>query len=258
MNIEPEILEYYQTGKEVERLFTGVYQLERVRTQEIITRYLTDKPLKTLDVGGAAGFYSFWLSDMGHDVHLVDPVPFLIEHAKKHSVESGKELASITVGDARQLEFDDDHFDVVLLLGPLYYLTERSDRITALLEAKRVLRMGGTIFCVGVSRYASTFAGFFQNLVADPRFIEIMNGDLKEGQHRNTTEALDYWTTAYVHRPEELKDEMLGAGFAFEKLLAIESFGWLVPILISGMMITIESRFCARFALLSRSHRYSL
>lgn len=229
MNINDDIVKHYKSGIESNRLFVGVSQLERVRTQEIISRYLTKTPSRILDVGGATGFYSFWLSDMGHEAHLVDPVPLHIKQAKEYSGESGKGLASIQVGEARKLQFEDDYFDIVLFLGPMYHITERNERMKALAEAKRVLREDGLIFCAGISRYASLLDGFFRNLVADPRFVKILNRDLKDGQHRNTTDILEYWTTAYLHHPNELKDEIIEVGFKFEKLLAIDGFGWLLP-----------------------------
>ena len=227
--INKEISEYYSSGMESQRLFEGEWQLERVRTQEIILRYLTVGSFRILDVGGGAGFYSFWLSAMGHEVHLIDPVTLHIEQAEKLSRESHRSLASIRVGEARQIEFKDNHFDIVLFFGPLYHITERRERIRALNEANRVLSKGGLIFCVGISRYASLLGGFFGNSVADPYFVGIINRALKDGQHRNPKGIPDYFTTAYYHRPEELGEEMIEAGFEFQKLLAVEGFGWLLP-----------------------------
>jgi ubiquinone/menaquinone biosynthesis C-methylase UbiE len=224
-----EISEYYDSGIESQRLFEGVFQLERVRTQEIILRYLTGGAFRILDMGGGTGFYSFWLSEMGHEVHLIDPVPVHIEQAKKHLRESRRSLASIRVGEARQIEFEDNHFDIVLFFGPLYHITERRERIRALTEANRVLGKGGLIFCVGISRYASLLDGFFRNLVADPYFVGIMKRDLRDGQHRNPKGTLEYFTTAYFHRPEELREEITEAGFKLQKLLAVDGFGWLLP-----------------------------
>ena len=43
----------------------------------------------------------------------------------------------------------------MLLLGPLYHLTEASDRATALAEARRIARPGGVVVAVGISRFAS-------------------------------------------------------------------------------------------------------
>ena len=47
----------------------------------------------------------------------MDPVAGHVEQA------AGLGLASALVGDARELPFEDERFDAVLLLGPLYHLT---------------------------------------------------------------------------------------------------------------------------------------
>jgi len=56
----------------------------------------------------------------------------------------------------------------------------------------------------------------------DPAFVEIRNRDLREGQHRNETSRLDYFTTAYFHRPEELPEELADAGFSNIRVLGVE------------------------------------
>lgn len=91
------------------------------------------------------------LTEAGYDVVLVDPVPLHVDQARQSGVSSA------VVGDARSLEFDDDSFDVVLLLGPLYHLTEREERVCALREAARVVRPSGVIVVAVISRFASTF-----------------------------------------------------------------------------------------------------
>ena len=124
---------------ETDRLGQHVFQLEKIRTQELILRYL--KPLMTIaDIGGATGAYSFWLHDMGHKLHLLDAAEFHIEAATRTSISENRPLASILLGDARQLPYDDEQFDLVLLFGPLYHLQEKVDRMKSIAEAKRVLK----------------------------------------------------------------------------------------------------------------------
>jgi SAM-dependent methyltransferase len=117
----------------------------------------------------------------------------------------------------------------VLLLGPLYHLTERADRRRALGEARRALRPGGTVFAVGVSRYASLLDGWREGLFADPAFSAIAERDLREGQHRNPTGNPTYWTTAYLHHPDELAAEVAEAGFLADALLAVEGPTRVIP-----------------------------
>ena len=73
------IAEYYEHFDESERLTDPLDQLEYVRSQEMIRRHLSSPPAVVLDIGGAAGIYSCWLAQEGYEVHLVDPIPSLVE-----------------------------------------------------------------------------------------------------------------------------------------------------------------------------------
>jgi nucleoside-diphosphate-sugar epimerase len=66
--------------------------------------------------------YASWLSSQGYQVHLIDPVPLHLEQARADG------RFSVAPGDARSLAEEDSSYDAVLLLGPLYHLTERADR----------------------------------------------------------------------------------------------------------------------------------
>ncbi len=226
MEMNSEVLKYYSKGKEKGRLHDS--SLEKIRTKDLILRHITKTQSTILDIGGGAGAYSFWLHDKGHEVHLIDATPLHIEQAKTIADETNKKLAVMAVGDARSLNYNDCTFDVVLMLGPLYHLTDKADRIKALTEANRVLKENGFLIAVGISRYASMFDGFFYNLVADNDFVSIMNRDLEEGQHRNPTEK-SYFTTAFFHHPNELKDEINEGNFRDVKLLSIEGFAYYLP-----------------------------
>jgi SAM-dependent methyltransferase len=114
------------------------------------------------------------------------------------------------------------------LLGPLYHLTEAADRAKALAEAVRVLKPGGWFFGAVISRWASVLDGLARDLFQDPRFMTIVERDLAEGQHRNPTERLDYFTTAYFHRPADAVAEAAAAGFADARIYGIEGPGWLL------------------------------
>ena len=63
---------------------------------------------------------------------------------------------------------------------------------------------------------------------SDPQFARIVEGDPSSGRHENSTARLDYFTTAYFHRPEELRREVVDAGFDVEGLYGIEGPGWIL------------------------------
>jgi SAM-dependent methyltransferase len=221
--IDREVAAYYGLGEEELRLDAAGFPLERVRTQLILRRVLPLAPATVLDVGGAAGAYAFWLADLGYAVHLIDPIPLHIEQARRAAPSSAHTpLASMRVGDARALDWPDGAADAVLLLGPLYHLTERADRVAALSEARRVTRPGGLVIAAAISRFASLLDGLMRGLLADPAFARIVDGDLRDGQHRNPTSKAQYFTTAYFHTPDELRSEITDAGWHLEELVAVE------------------------------------
>jgi len=201
-----------------------VGQLEFARSKDIILRYLPRPPAIIVDVGGGAGLYAKWLTEEGYQVHLVDPQASKIEQAR----EAAKGGFTASVGDARSLPFADASMDVVLLLSALYQLTELRERLLVMKEAYRILRSGGTTLLVGVSRFASALNGLANKMMDDPGFAQIVENDLRDGQHRNPTNNHDYFSTAYFHLPEQLRTEAQQVGFRVEKQLSIEGPAWML------------------------------
>ena len=222
------ITRFYDHEIEANRLEQETFKLEGLRTKEIIERYIPETGLEILDIGGGAGYYSFWLQQKGHNVTLIDLSPRNIELAKNRSETMGPALKRLEAGDAVNLPFQSDQFDIVLLLGPLYHLTEPNERIAALSEARRVLKPNGTLLTAVISRYASLIDGFQKDLVYDDKFFSLMVNDLATGVHVNQTDNLQYFTTAYFHTPTEIMWEILESDLRFEKLIPVESFGWVV------------------------------
>ena len=223
-----EVLAYYAGFPEQSRLGLGPSRLEFERTKEILGRVLPRFPARIVDVGGAAGAYSFWLTEQGYEVHLVDASPRLVDEARARSVKSTTPLASLSVADARRLPQDSCSAAVVLVMGPLYHLPSAADRVASLREAFRVLAEGGVTAVAAISRYASALDGLARRFSLDPRFVKIRDRDLVDGQHRNDTSNPDYFTTAYFHRPEDLRSELEVAGFRDVLVFGVEGPAWML------------------------------
>jgi SAM-dependent methyltransferase len=222
-----EIVEHYDREiDEGQRITRGLAQLELLRTREIVGRHLPQGPLRILDVGGGTGMHAAWLAEDGHQVHLVDPVPRHVEQARCRTPQRGHITAEL--GDARTLGAAEASFDAVLLLGPLYHLTERDDRLRALRETARVVRPDGVVFAAAISRFASLFDGLSREFLFDPDFRPIVARDLQDGQHRNPQRRPNWFTTAYFHHPDELRAEVERADLEVVELLGVEGLaGWL-------------------------------
>lgn len=217
-----EVFAHYGLGAERARLSAGAGRVERARTEEVLARWLPPPPARILDVGGGPGTYVPWLAGQGYEVHLVDPVPLHVEQAR------GAGARTARVGDARRLDESDESFDAVLVLGPLYHITDRAGRVRALAEARRVVRGEGLVAAAAISRFASLFDGLFTGALDDPAFRSIVERDLVDGQHRNPASRPEWFTTAFFHRPDELAAEVTGADLRLEELVGLEGPAWLV------------------------------
>ena len=223
-----EVVDYYDRYAEENRLQHGAARLEFERTKEILRRVLPHPPAVILDVGGAAGAYSFWLAEQQYAVHLVDGSERLVREARRRNEEAAHPLASAAVSDARALPHDEASADAVLVMGPLYHLPDEEDRIRALREAFRVVKPAGLVAAAGISRYASALDGMVRRLALDPAFKAIRDRDLIDGQHRNEPQTGEYFTTAYFHRPEDLMAEMRRAGFDAVGVYGVEGPAWML------------------------------
>lgn len=220
---------YRELFNENNRLKSNWGQLEYVRSLEIIDRYLTKAPAIILDVGGGSGIYSCWLAKNGYEVHLIDPVPLHIDLATKYSKNQPNfPIASCNIGDARNLSNMDSSVDSILLMGPLYHLLQREERLKALRECYRVLKNDGYLFAVGITKFASIIDGFCEGYFKDSEFRKIMLQDLESGQHKNPTNNPFYFTDAFFHHPDELKNEIDEAGFIVEQLIGIECISYIL------------------------------
>jgi len=229
--VDPDIAVHYDLGLESSRLFVdGRPRLEYVRTLELLDRHLPPPPGRILDVGGGTGVYAVPLVERGFTVHVIEPVHRHVQQVEATARRQDLGGLSAELGDARDLSGVSEDADAVLLLGPLYHLTEASDRATALAEARRVVRPGGVVVAVGISRFASLMDGLKRRSLADPVYRPIVELDLCSGQHRNPEVRTrpEFFTTAYFHRPEELREEAQNAGLVDVSLFAVEGPSWIV------------------------------
>jgi SAM-dependent methyltransferase len=248
-SLQRDILRYYETGQEASRLDSPFFRWEKIRTLDLLDRFLPPTPAVILDVGGGAGAYAFPLAEKGYVVDLIDPVSLHIEQAKEHAALHEPAPRTMRVGDARHIPAEDETADVVLLFGPLYHLPNVNERLIAIREARRVLRAGGSLLAVAISRFASALDGMSRGLIRDTEFVRIAEQDLKTGQHRNPTPNVDYFTTAFFHHPDEFKNELIEGGFFMPTLCAIEGPVWSLPELetaeqrnsVMAIMRTLES-----------------
>jgi SAM-dependent methyltransferase len=229
-----DTMAYYRLGGETTRLAGGNGRLEYIRTRDVLQRTLPPAPARVVDVGGATGVYAGPLAAAGYDVTLVDPVP---EHVAASDALDG---VTAVIGDARALDLPDGTADATLLLGPLYHLLDRADRIRAWREAARVTRPGGVVVAATISRFASILDGFRSAFFAEPDYAPIVTETLASGVQIVPGGSRWQFTGAYFHRPEEIPAEVVDAGLAVERIVAVEGPPWLTDWAAASEETTLE------------------
>jgi ubiquinone/menaquinone biosynthesis C-methylase UbiE len=226
MENNSSVMEFYENYNENERINRDV--LEYIRTKDIILRNLPKDPIKIIDLCGASGHYAYWLAEMGHEVHLMDLSPKHIIEAKKNEQKYSSRLASMTTGDARSLNFGDGSFDMVLLMGALYHLQEKEDRLLCLKEVYRILKNGGTAVFSYISRYSAMLDGFISGFIFNSLDNSKMDLKILTGKHNNPENKPGNFTTAYLHTTNDIFEELLYEKFCDIVLYAVEGFGGLI------------------------------
>lgn len=188
-------------------------RVELERTRRLLGRLLPPGA-RVLDVGGAAGVHSRWLAAQGHDVTLVDPVASQVDRASRTGTFTA------VVGDARRLPATDGSFDAVLLLGPLYHLISRADRDTALGEARRVLRPGGTLLAQGIGRLTA-----FATAATQRGFESLGEKDLEILRTGVWFSTRGGFPGGHFHTVAELRFEVEEAGFVHTSIHGLEGPG---------------------------------
>lgn len=224
-----EVYEFYNKGAEIGRLERGLGVVEFDRSKEIIGRYLDGK-MVIFDIGGGIGKYSEWLVSLGHTVSLIELAPAAVDYAKEHMTVPYEALT----GDARKVDKPDNSADMVLLMGPLYHLQNREDRMMVLSEAGRVLKDGGILIAAGISKFSSaTWAlsvyGNGVDFLDDEIYMNMIRREMESGEHVRPDEYPYVISNAYFHTIGGLRDEIADAGFTVNESVAVEGCSWITP-----------------------------
>lgn len=234
--IDTHVLEQYNSGMERNRLRTGIGRIEFARTKELLLEHLPPAPATIYDIGGGYGEYAWWLASLGYEVHLFDLSETNIRMSAELSVEyPGTRLAAAEVRDARSIPRADHSADAVLLMGPLYHILERDERLAAIRESRRLLKPDSILVTAAINPYstllwATSVFGVKNKLLRDAPFISMAEHEIATGEHRKP-EAGPYAGLghSHFHNAAALKEELSAGGFRYSTIYGIDGGAWMVP-----------------------------
>lgn len=194
-----DIEKYYEFNNEENR--AKIQALEFAVTGALLDYYLPEKS-KVLEIGAGTGHYTLKLAQNSHQVTAVELVASLTAINQNRIQNLGLEKnVSFETGDAREVikSSESESFDVILIMGPLYHLTESNDRIELMSHATRVLRKNGLLISTHLSRIG--LLGYM--LTRFPEWAQTSNEEvgqiIKDGflkEHPRNGEFRGYFSTA--------------------------------------------------------------
>ncbi len=216
MNAVDYIAKYYQSYDEDGRLNTRHGMVEFLTTMRYIERYI--KPgMKVIEIGAGTGRYSHALAHRGFRVDAVELVEHNIDIFKLRTQKGEK--VTISQGNATDLSgFEDESYDITLLLGPMYHLFEKEDQLKALSEALRVTKKGGTVYAAYCAMDSSILTyGFIRG-----RIHELIEKCMVDPE--TFAACSNPWDIFELYRKEDI--DMLMENFAAKRLHYVAADGY--------------------------------
>lgn len=238
--IDSTVLAGYNAGIERNRLRTGIGLIEFERTKEILLEKLPKPPAVICDIGGAYGEYSWWLSSLGYEVHLFDLSETNIKISEELASEyPGVTLKSAMICDARSIPRPDKSADAILLMGPLYSITEYEERILAIKESRRLLKDDGILFSAALTPYSvlvSRLAVYHEDdtkkrkELDDPAVMSIIERALADGCYINPERKIaNGLGSSHLHTAKALREELACGGFDTRSVHGVMGGAWPAP-----------------------------
>lgn len=194
---EENLITYYNKFNEDKRLNTRHGHIEFITTMKYIHEYLKDN-YKIIEIGAGTGKYSISLSNEGYDVTALE----LVKHNLKLIEKKSNKVKTI-LGNAINLKkIKDNSYDITLLLGPMYHLITKEEKIQALNEAKRITKKDGIImvaYCM--NDYAIITHGFRDNNI-----IESLNNNEVDSNFHVSPKNTDLYSRVTIDDINELNN----------------------------------------------------
>ncbi len=214
------VREYYNKHVKDEDRRLKENEFELPVTLKYIDTYLNAGD-KVLDMACGTGRYAHALLQRGYRVGLNDLSDNNIKLTRKR-LGDHPDILHTEVSDALESRiWEKEQWDAVLLLGPLYHLINREERLVILRKAASSVKKGGTVFTAFMSRTAGLLYGLKNNaegILSERGTLQLW----ESGTDEEFTGGTEWFVNAYFSFPDEIEPLVKEAGLKPLHLAGIE------------------------------------
>lgn len=212
---------YYneQAEQEWDRLNNPYNAVEMASTLWLIDRYFPGEGA-VCDIGLGPGRYAIELLKRGYGVTLLELSEKELEIARVKIAEAGLAADGYICENAINLnKLRGESLDAALVMGPLYHLIEREQRLEVLRQTARILKPGGTAILSYINSWGTLKAGVleFSETFRDP-------DDLYAYFDEQSLDAERGFTECYFTTPPKAMREIEEAGLELITYAGAEGF----------------------------------
>jgi ubiquinone/menaquinone biosynthesis C-methylase UbiE len=206
---------YWKDTYSQKDIFSVIYQRRQALALSYIDGLFLPKNSRILEIGSGAGFMTVALAKRGFLVQAIDHSQAMVDLTSKAAKLWGVDnQVKATIGDAHQLSYGSDSFDLVIALGVLPWLY---DYQKALKEVKRVIHTGGyaVLTVDNVSRATTLF-----DPMTFPAVAQLRRRIRRNLQRARLLSSVEPWVNSpsyRQHSPKEFLSSLRTAGLVVLK-----------------------------------------
>jgi ubiquinone/menaquinone biosynthesis C-methylase UbiE len=158
---KPEVIKVYSQNAPVYDIW-GILTESKARKRSLALARIRDGELiLEVAVGTGLTFHEILKANPhGHNTGI-DLTPAILEKARRRAAQSGLNNYDLSHGDAYNLQYPDQQFDL-LVNNYMFDLLPEEDFITVLTEFKRVLKPGGRLVLINMTKGIHFYQRFWE------------------------------------------------------------------------------------------------
>ncbi len=160
---KPEVVAVYTSTAPIYDIWGAVTE-SKAREKAIARASIHDgESVLEVAVGTGLTFFEILKANPNGENEGIDLTPAMLEKARQRAAKSGTTHYQLETGDAYNLNFPDHHFDLVMN-NYMFDLLPEQDFLTVLAEFKRVLKPGGRLVLVNMTRGERFYEKFWEGV----------------------------------------------------------------------------------------------